>query len=394
VRLAVDREPGDVNAESARSLEWMGIQREEYPCPKWRDTSKKIGKSPRRSWPLSSTGWPTTVFRLNKRLQRLQTPMGCQHPLRSACEDSWPQGTALGAWPLLSDRWWSGWRPSHEPKGDLRDDRAPSDSRPDAHRSSPAYSRTISAAVAWPTRRWGCSKGREVSVRLKQYDKKGVAAKETILRVHLVPSLGAKRLDAITNEVVQSVKRSLREKSAKTVNNVLTALNKMLKDRYRMGGTGSNAMLDPFVAPHKSSGGISWLRCLWTFGWSVEIRLERLPDRHSKAKQVCGAAKWWRLSGRMLTLWRVNSAWNGRSGKVTSPRPRVGIRVSFHWQEAWRPLYGSIDTSKAVACRVPMTVVRWLNDSFKDWSPERHRGQIFAASVFMSWGTRSEDSLH
>ena len=62
----------------------------------------------------------------------------------------------------------------------------------------------------------------------------GIAAKETILRVHLVPSLGAKRLDAITNEVVQSVKRSLREKSAKTVNNVLT-----------------------LVAPHKSSGGIS-----------------------------------------------------------------------------------------------------------------------------------------
>lgn len=57
----------------------------------------------------------------------------------------------------------------------------------------------------------------------------GIAAKETILRVHLVPSLGAKRLDAITNEVVQSVKRSLREKSAKTVNNVLTVLNKMLK---------------------------------------------------------------------------------------------------------------------------------------------------------------------
>ena len=57
----------------------------------------------------------------------------------------------------------------------------------------------------------------------------GIAAKETILRVHLVPSLGAKRLDAITNEVVQSVKGALREKSAKTVNNVLTVLHKMLK---------------------------------------------------------------------------------------------------------------------------------------------------------------------
>jgi hypothetical protein len=50
----------------------------------------------------------------------------------------------------------------------------------------------------------------------------GIAAKETILRVHLVPALGAKKLDAITNEVVQGLKHALRGKSAKTVNNVLT----------------------------------------------------------------------------------------------------------------------------------------------------------------------------
>src|SRR5262245_10781313 len=124
----------------------MGIQREEYPCPKCRDTSKRL-----------------CVTRIGRRL-------------------------------LIHDR---------------------------------------SAAVAGPTRRGSCSKGREaMSVRSKQYDKKrrevdvgesakasGIATKETVLRVHFVPSLGAKRLDAITNDVVQSVKRSLREKSAKTVNN-------------------------------------------------------------------------------------------------------------------------------------------------------------------------------
>jgi integrase len=57
----------------------------------------------------------------------------------------------------------------------------------------------------------------------------GIAKKETVLRVHLLPQLGHKRLDAITNHDVQRLKHHLREKAPKTVNNVLTVLNKMLK---------------------------------------------------------------------------------------------------------------------------------------------------------------------
>ncbi len=57
----------------------------------------------------------------------------------------------------------------------------------------------------------------------------GVAGKETILRVHLLPQLGTKRLDAITNEDVQRLKVHLRERAAKTVNNVLTVLNTLLR---------------------------------------------------------------------------------------------------------------------------------------------------------------------
>lgn len=57
----------------------------------------------------------------------------------------------------------------------------------------------------------------------------GIASKETIIRVHLLPLLGATKLDAISNEVVQNVKHALREKAPKTVNNVLTVLNKLLK---------------------------------------------------------------------------------------------------------------------------------------------------------------------
>jgi integrase len=56
----------------------------------------------------------------------------------------------------------------------------------------------------------------------------GIAAKETILRVHLVPLLGTKKLDAITNEAVQRLKHALSGRSAKTVNNVLAVLNRLL----------------------------------------------------------------------------------------------------------------------------------------------------------------------
>ena len=56
-----------------------------------------------------------------------------------------------------------------------------------------------------------------------------VASKETILRVHLIPILGSKRLDRISNEDVQRIKNRLQGKARKTVNNVLTVLNTMMK---------------------------------------------------------------------------------------------------------------------------------------------------------------------
>jgi integrase len=57
----------------------------------------------------------------------------------------------------------------------------------------------------------------------------GIAAKETIFRVHLLPLLGTERLDRISSEDVQRVKHQLRDRAPKTVNNVLTVLNMVLK---------------------------------------------------------------------------------------------------------------------------------------------------------------------
>ena len=63
----------------------------------------------------------------------------------------------------------------------------------------------------------------------------GVAAKETIARVHLLPVLGTTRLDAITTERVQRLKHALLGRSAKTTNNVLTVLNVLLKKAVEWG---------------------------------------------------------------------------------------------------------------------------------------------------------------
>jgi integrase len=63
----------------------------------------------------------------------------------------------------------------------------------------------------------------------------GIAAKETILKVHLVPLLGDKKLDEITTEDVQRLKHALKERAPKTINNVLATLNVLLKTAVEWG---------------------------------------------------------------------------------------------------------------------------------------------------------------
>ena len=69
----------------------------------------------------------------------------------------------------------------------------------------------------------------EGHARANRHKPSGIAAKETILRVHLVSRLGRRKLDAIATEDIQRLKSQLSDKSPKTVNNVLTTLNTMLK---------------------------------------------------------------------------------------------------------------------------------------------------------------------
>ncbi|MDI7268135.1 MAG: tyrosine-type recombinase/integrase [Myxococcota bacterium] len=63
----------------------------------------------------------------------------------------------------------------------------------------------------------------------------GIDAKESVIRNHLSPRFGKRPLDRIRDEDVQHLKTDLGKKSAKTVNNVLTVLNTMLKVAVRWG---------------------------------------------------------------------------------------------------------------------------------------------------------------
>ena len=57
----------------------------------------------------------------------------------------------------------------------------------------------------------------------------GIAAKRTIIATHLVPHLGSRRLDQIGNEEIQRLKSKLQNRAPKTVNNVLSVINTMLR---------------------------------------------------------------------------------------------------------------------------------------------------------------------
>ena len=60
-----------------------------------------------------------------------------------------------------------------------------------------------------------------------------IAAKESIFKQHLVPRLGHKRLDAITDEDVQALKTALAHRERKTANNVLAVLGNVLRVAVR-----------------------------------------------------------------------------------------------------------------------------------------------------------------
>jgi Phage integrase, N-terminal SAM-like domain len=56
-----------------------------------------------------------------------------------------------------------------------------------------------------------------------------IATKKSIFENHLIPRLGPRRLDQITDEDIQQLKAGLADRHRKTVNNVLTVLSNVLR---------------------------------------------------------------------------------------------------------------------------------------------------------------------
>ena len=76
---------------------------------------------------------------------------------------------------------------------------------------------------------------RRTGAQANRHKPSGIATVESILKWHLVPTLGPKRLDAITNEQVQRLRLALANRAPKTVNNVLTVLSTLLKRAVEWG---------------------------------------------------------------------------------------------------------------------------------------------------------------
>ena len=83
--------------------------------------------------------------------------------------------------------------------------------------------------VAVPTLREFAPRFIDGYARANRHKASGIAGKEGVLRTHLLPQFGERRLDQIRDEDIQRLKSQLAAKAASTVNNALTCLSTMLR---------------------------------------------------------------------------------------------------------------------------------------------------------------------
>ena len=136
----------------------------------------------------------------------------------------------------------------------------------------------------------------------------GVAAKETILRLHVVPLLGRKTLDTITNEDVQRLKLRLRTKSPKTSRPVMSYHDFEAFDRLVAAAQAVDVNTHLIVL----LGGEAGLRCgeMMALEWSdVDLRKPQLRICRSEWRgQVTttkgGRTRYVRMTGRLARALR------------------------------------------------------------------------------------------
>jgi integrase len=160
-------------------------------------------------------------------------------------------------------------------------------------------------------------------------------AKRSILTHHLLPALGAKRLDKITGEDVENLKANLigRGKTAKRVNNILNVLSKILRYADEIDLIERAPKIKTLkVAPQK-------------FDFFAPEEFERLvassarePEWHA-AVLVAGEAglrmgeilalEWGDIDLRACTLTVMRNDWRGQIGSPKSGKDRE-IPLTVH----------------------------------------------------------------
>jgi integrase len=150
-----------------------------------------------------------------------------------------------------------------------------------------------------------------------------IAAKRTILKVHLVPLLGTKRLDEITNEDIQRLKHQLRDRASKTVNNVLTVMSVLLKKATEWDVIGQMPCTIRLVKAPKTSMGFydfddyeHLIEVAQTFGPDAHLVVLLAGEAGLRCGEIIGLE--WRdvdFAKRQLCIQR--SEWRGH---VTVPK--------------------------------------------------------------------------
>ena len=200
-----------------------------------------------------------------------------------------------------------------------------------------------------PTLREFAPRFLEQYARANQQKPSGIAAKETILRVHLMPLFGTRKLDSFTDEDVQRLKSQLQARKPKTVNNVLTVLNTLLRTAVTWGLLERMPCAIGFLHSSQPSMGfhdVEAFEKLVESARSIDARTELIMLLGGEAGLRCGemiALEWSDVDLPRGLLCVERSDWKGKvtstkSGKLRriplTARLAAALRGHRHLQSA------------------------------------------------------------
>jgi hypothetical protein len=196
----------------------------------------------------------------------------------------------------------------------------------------------------------------EAYARANRQKPSTVGAKEMILRVHLGPALGKRRLDTITNEDVQQLKHRLIDKAPKTVNNVLTVLNVLLKKAVEWDVIERVPCTIKLLRVPKGS--------IPFYDFEEFERLvaaARLTDPRAYllvlllVRRDSGWARWWPSNGATSTCRRTRCACSAQRGRAKSHRRKAGGCGMCRSRRGWLRHCESTVTCEAGWCFINTT---------------------------------------